>query len=55
MCGPEESRTPDLSLAKRLLYQLSYRPKFISRVYPKIEFLQSYSLTPFLTGVTYSK
>ncbi len=26
-CGPKEIRTPDLSLAKRLLYQLSYRPK----------------------------
>lgn len=25
-CGPEEIRTPDLPLAKRLLYQLSYRP-----------------------------
>ena len=28
-CGPEEIRTPDLSLAKRLLYQLSYGPKYI--------------------------
>ena len=26
VCGPEEIRTPDLPLAKRLLYQLSYGP-----------------------------
>ena len=32
-CGLEEIRTPDLSLAKRLLYQLSYEPLFILYTY----------------------